>query len=217
MKRARSKPTAKKSTTKKSNAASARASARAPARASTAAPPKKKKKKSIRNLNHRLEHRHTASVRRGQLHARIAFEPDEIVKTIISSIRHNKVKSIVGCVAWLSHPGILEEMSKKPCSIVVTYDKSNFKPHVRERYRKLTPAFAKSIKYVGGRSGRFKAKMHHKFLVMLNDSGYPFAVLTGSFNMSSNATQNLENIMYIADEEVASVFYSEWEKIWSLC
>lgn len=172
------------------------------------------------NLNKRLESRHMANIRRGDMSIRVAFEPSDIVSTIVHALKFNKTISIVGCVAWLSHPKILLELSKKPCSIVVTRDKSNAKKHVREMYRKLKPAdtsHGRAIKVLGARAGRRKTRMHHKFLVGLDRHGLPIWVLTGSFNMSANACNNIENIQYVRDAEFASVFYNEWQKIWQCC
>ena len=161
-----------------------------------------------------------ANIRRGPMSIRVAFEPSDIVGTIMHALSFNKTSSVVGCVAWLSHPKILLQLSKKPCSIVVTRDKSNAKKHVREMYKKLRPAdtgHPRAIKVLGARSGRVKTRMHHKFLVGLNKKAEPIWVLTGSFNMSSNALKNLENIQYVRDPEFASVFYEEWQKIWACC
>ncbi len=177
-------------------------------------------KKPPTNLNKRLHTRHMASIRRGPMFMKIAFQPEDIVNTILHALRFNRTSKVVGCVAWLSHPLILKQLAKKPCSIVVTRDKSNAKKHVREMYRKLKPAdtdHPRAIKYLGARAGRVKTRMHHKFLVGLSDSGTPLWVLTGSFNMSSNAVKNLENLMYVNDTEMAGVYYGEWEKIWQCC
>lgn len=175
---------------------------------------------NMANLNKRLEARHMASIRRGAMNLKVAFEPTDIISTILHALRFNKTSSVVGCVAWLSHPRILQQLSQKPCSIVVTRDKSNAKKHVREMYRKLKPAdtgHRRAIKVLGARAGRVKTRMHHKFLVGLDSKGTPIWVLTGSFNMSSNAMKNLENIMYVRDEEFAHVFFEEWQKIWECC
>ena len=131
-----------------------------------------------------------------------------------------KTHSVIGCVAWLSHPLILKTLATKPCSIVVTKDRANARKHVKTMYSDLTPAdsgYHRSIKYLGAKAGRVRTNMHHKFLCGRSESGQPLWVLTGSFNMSSNALNNLENIMYINDSETAQIFEDEWRKIWNSC
>lgn len=191
-----------------------------PARSNQRSKPARSAPRPNANLNQRLESRHMASLRRGPMYMKVAFNPTDIVGLIMHALKFQKTSSVVGCVAWLSHPLILKQLAKKPCSIVVTRDKSNAKKHVRTMYMALKPAdigYHRSIKFLGAKAGRIKTRMHHKFLVGLDDNGNPIWVLTGSFNMSSNATKNLENIMYVSDKELAHVYYEEWQKIWNCC
>lgn len=74
-----------------------------------------------------------------------------------------------------------------------------------------------AIRCVGYRRAADKAtpKMHHKFLVFLKSEGRgfsprPYAVWTGSFNMSVTATLSLENGLFIESEELASAYFNEW-------
>ena len=65
-------------------------------------------------------------------------------------------------------------------------------------------------------------RMHHKFLVFLHRSGpgasevKPKAVWTGSFNFSRNATESLENAVYIEDEQIAEAYLKEFVHNWGL-
>ena len=68
-------------------------------------------------------------------------------------------------------------------------------------------------------------RMHHKFLVFCkyiedidysdpNSSHYqPYAIWTGSYNMTKNATNSLENGIYISSENVATQFFNEWHQL----
>lgn len=74
-----------------------------------------------------------------------------------------------------------------------------------------------SVRCVGyGRSEkRSIPRMHHKFLVFIESgedyfSPKPYAVWTGSYNMSNNAKLSMENGVYIESEDVARVFFNEW-------
>ena len=68
-------------------------------------------------------------------------------------------------------------------------------------------------------------RMHNKFLIFAHlskvhdDSEYvhdtvePYAVWTGSFNLSKNATKSLENALYITDPEIVNAYFSEYGQI----
>jgi hypothetical protein len=71
-------------------------------------------------------------------------------------------------------------------------------------------------------------RMHHKFLVfceskspILDEFGYssndwnyaPKEVWTGSFNLTENGINSLENIVIISSEEIAWAYYHEWTQV----
>lgn len=67
-------------------------------------------------------------------------------------------------------------------------------------------------------------RMHNKFLVFANvelvsDCGYPvhiikpYAVWTGSFNLSKNATNSLENSLYITNQTIVDAYFKEYAQI----
>jgi len=56
-------------------------------------------------------------------------------------------------------------------------------------------------------------RMHHKFLVFADKSGVPYAVWTGSFNITLNGTHSLENAVYIESQEVARAYIKEWAHV----
>ncbi len=70
-------------------------------------------------------------------------------------------------------------------------------------------------------------KMHHKFLVFgrfveedRDPDGEvfvePYAVWTGSFNFTHNATRSFENAVYIADEKIAQAYFYEFQQVAAL-
>ena len=78
-------------------------------------------------------------------------------------------------------------------------------------------------------------RMHNKFLVFCNyeeaqrmvllpESAWevldarisPYAVWTGSFNMTQNATRSLENALYITEPALVNAYYQEWNEIMAL-
>ena len=83
-------------------------------------------------------------------------------------------------------------------------------------------------------------RMHNKFLIFCSaeverllipaDSEYssgppfeeefvrfvPYAVWTGSFNLTFNAANSLENAVYITNEDVVDAYFKEWQQILAL-
>ncbi|EID7698717.1 hypothetical protein CS266_RS22425 [Vibrio parahaemolyticus] len=68
-------------------------------------------------------------------------------------------------------------------------------------------------------------RMHNKFIVFANvdlvgeGTGHlvheiePYAVWTGSFNFSKNATNSLENALYITDRKIVDAYFKEYTQI----
>jgi phosphatidylserine/phosphatidylglycerophosphate/cardiolipin synthase-like enzyme len=58
------------------------------------------------------------------------------------------------------------------------------------------------------------SKMHHKFLVFINDKMEPSGVWTGSYNFSANSNFSLENALYITDHRVITEYIQEFAAIY---
>ncbi|AYG64327.1 hypothetical protein [Rhizobium jaguaris] len=69
-------------------------------------------------------------------------------------------------------------------------------------------------------------RMHHKFLVFCRPEqkaedqydtprwvAHPYAVWTGSFNVTSNATRSFENALLLHDETIAAAYMKEWAQL----
>jgi hypothetical protein len=66
---------------------------------------------------------------------------------------------------------------------------------------------------------RESPRMHHKFLVLGDkaDGGMvirPRCVVSGSFNMSQNATRSRENVLVVEDRNICNAYVSEWAQLW---
>lgn len=62
-------------------------------------------------------------------------------------------------------------------------------------------------------------RMHNKFMVFADQIGHkivPKKVWTGSFNMSQNASNSLENAVLIQDELIAKAYFNEFSQILAL-
>ena len=88
----------------------------------------------------------------------------------------------------------------------------------------------KSIRCAGMSNPRRLAqpRMHHKFLVFCRDSGssagavqnraapnwpVPYAVWTGSFNLTANGRHSLENAVFLEAPTIAKRYYDEWQSV----
>ncbi|WP_199771138.1 phospholipase D-like domain-containing protein [Vibrio owensii] len=84
------------------------------------------------------------------------------------------------------------------------------------------------IKCVGKEKTYPYSLMHNKFLIFARmikekiemeekvfylDKVKPYAVWTGSFNLTFNATQSLENALLITDEEIVNAYFKEFGQI----
>lgn len=91
-----------------------------------------------------------------------------------------------------------------------------------------SPFASVGIRCVGHHRGSevTQPRMHHKFLVFLRhvdpkdiceeeDSWpyAPFAVWTGSFNVTKNGSASLENALYLEDSAIAAAFCKEWAQL----
>ena len=69
-------------------------------------------------------------------------------------------------------------------------------------------------------------RMHHKFLVFLrmkeeSDPGvadgewpyHPYAVWTGSYNITKNGNSSLENALFIRNDDLAQAYCDEWAQL----
>lgn len=145
--------------------------------------------------------------------------------------------AIVGCVAWVKSPRLVEVLAQRPVALVVNKEfglrvdghhertpllrlngglPSTLVPvALRRAGAKLDP-----VRCVGWAArGRIGALMHHKFMVRLTKgprSYTPTAVWTGSFNLTSGAERNIENGMVIADPALARAYLEEFARVYAV-
>lgn len=124
---------------------------------------------------------------------RVVFK--DLSRELVTLIRRDEVDAVVGCVAWLTHP-------KGPD--------------------------LEGVRCVGVGGQRNRPRMHDKFLVFCKEEPEcasdvlygsaikPFAVWTGSFNFTRNATQSFENAVYIEDVKIARAYFDEFQQIAAL-
>lgn len=166
--------------------------------------------------------------------------------------------AVFGCVAWLTHPDVLDALRDRSTAIVVQKEdflrpdlgaKAYWKRDLRRRYDALNCWFSRldfcnmigslstggdsrisPVRCVGNYNRERKPafpRMHNKFLVFCNtkewgdttqgqDVPEPYAVWTGSFNLTLNATQSLENALYITEPAIVQAYFEEFGQIMAL-
>lgn len=129
---------------------------------------------------------------------KVYFKNTSIVRAIIRQIR--SADKIRACIAWVTHPKILEALEEKDTELIMTRHKCN-------RWKRQI-----KVKYLGSGRGKKKVLMHHKFAVGFR-KGQPAFVISGSFNWTKSAVRHHENISIIEDPDVAEGFYTEFCKL----
>jgi len=145
-------------------------------------------------------------------------EIDYLHKHLINLIMlHGKGRLIVGCVAWMTSPIIIEALSHaKAISIIV-----NDEDYSKWGYGCVKPtsyAVLPGFKVPFGHYWQDKIEtplnvletvsfqtsiMHQKFLIICNDNDIPTWLWTGSMNFTANAANNQEMGIFIQDEKIA--------------
>lgn len=128
----------------------------------------------------------------------------------------------------------------------INANNSNWRKYLRDKYNQLSckldryvfPDILGRLSYCGdpsigavrcvGNYNRDKSpafpRMHNKFLVFANiedgpEWSYtiePYAVWTGSFNFTKNATYSLENALHITIPEIVEAYFKEYQQIAAL-
>ena len=206
--------------------------------------------------------------------AKVVTHFRDVFPAIISYIEASD--AVIGCVAWLTHPGVLNAFKKKEVSIVVNKedwmrpDKITIRG-LKESIAALNPlqmlraqermgvldgvCYNADIKLdeavrccgVYNEDKTNGPRMHNKFLVFLRlehceepvrkdypegvegDCWFeqscacwsptylkPYAVWTGSVNMTMNSSNSLENGVYIQDHTIAEAYMREYTQIFAL-
>ena len=123
--------------------------------------------------------------------------------------------SVVGAMAWFSDPALLSACAgcAGGVDIVVTNDRKNNRQGDRYRDLPARPPSARAVTRIGAGCGRFRAFMHHKFLVGLDPAGEPAWCATGSYNGTKHSRLSLENVLVARDPALARIYLGEFEAL----
>tara|TARA_B110000977_G_C11087220_1_gene495134 strand:+ start:4377 stop:4799 length:423 start_codon:yes stop_codon:yes gene_type:complete len=126
---------------------------------------------------------------------KVYFNSASIIRAICRQIR--SADAVYACVAWVTHPKILDAMEETKTELIMTKARCN-------RWKR-----AIKVKFIGKGRGKKKSLMHHKFLVGFR-KGKPAFVVNGSANFTKSSVRHEENIMVVEDEDVAEAFYKQF-------
>lgn len=167
----------------------------------------------------------------------------------------NQADAVFGCVAWLTHEGVLQALALKKSACIVVQKEDFLRPDSKDVSRRRTrdlyqrvPGFSRyalastchysfagspssegvrCVGYSNSDPKRIAPRMHNKFLVFcrgeeISDGEHtyfryrPYAVWTGSFNLTFNAADSVENAVLIRNDEIAAAYAEEFGSIFGL-
>lgn len=161
---------------------------------------------------------------------------NDIASVLVAHIL--EAEYVYGCVAWLSHADVLTALKQKKSLIIVQQEdwKSPARSKAFQSYSELTPIPFEYLNLLDPKLNRIKAtyaspavraigspegsanshpRMHHKFLILEKSNGIR-GVWSGSFNMTHNATNSLENAMFVTDEHVVKAYQEEFMNLFRI-
>jgi len=174
------------------------------------------KRKNLNKLfSQTIQTKRSCPVNCGSANVQVVFSNIETVILEHLSDPHCQNVAILG--PYFSNQKILKECSKKEgCSIVTTKDKY-MKSKVRmDAFNSLSPLLDARVKTLNAGRGRNKTLMHTKAVILLDYEKRPYKVITGSFNFTQNAQNNIENITVFRDPIISKLFYEEFERIFKV-
>jgi len=142
---------------------------------------------------------------------------DNIEATVLEHLADPHCMNVVILAPYFSNKKILKACAGfEGCSIVTNYDKS-MKTKVRlDLFNNLSPLLGARVRTLNAGLGRNKTLIHTKCLVLLDYEKRPYKALAGSFNLSENAANNIEQFTVYNCPLIASAFYDEFVRVTSV-
>lgn len=132
---------------------------------------------------------------------KLYFDSKAILRALVRNIRSSE--RVYGCIAWVTHPKLLDELEKIPTELIMTKHRCNkWKRRIK-------------VKFLGSGRGKKKVLMHHKFICGFRGKKAAWCAF-GSFNYTKSAVRHHENCMFVQDPDVAQAFYEEFLKLKAL-
>lgn len=197
-------------------------------------------KREVDNLN---DLRHEAKNKHKCENVSVTFYFDNIKTELLNYIE--SAHSVVGCVAWITDWDILDALTRRPGGVALIQHNekygvgkgqfasarqnrawskrlkivTNSLPSLNSiplclRERPLSAAIRQNVPIL--RVGSGVKRMHHKFIIFVDELGKATGVWNGSFNFSKAAAQSLENACVYNDERIANVFLDEFLQVYTI-
>lgn len=142
---------------------------------------------------------------------------DTIEETILEHLSDLHCKNVVIMAPYFSNKRILKACSgMEGCSIVTNYDKGMRSKVRADLFNDLSPLLNGRVRTLNAGCGRNKTLLHTKAVILLDNERRPFKVLAGSFNLSENAANNIEQFTVYNCPIVATAFYNEFKRVWGI-
>lgn len=170
--------------------------------------------------------------------SRVTAHFDDLQSALMRVIsEHGAGNIVVGCVAWLSHPGIIRALGRCSHLLLMVNDEDYSRwgggrcaalydqlpvftespasvfGHISPPMRLLGAEGYAPVHALGRSDGN--ALMHSKFLVFLAPAcegvkPTPHAVWTGSMNFTAQSGRNQENALFIEDPTIATGYFHDF-------
>lgn len=116
------------------------------------------------------------------------------------------------CSCWVSHPLILEALSQNDTTLLMSHT-PRVDPHHPE-YDRIFCQYLRDITSVHMYPDPYQL-VHHKYVVLLKDHK-PYAVITGSYNLTYAADANIENMVYLPFPDLARAYTENFRTLLAL-
>jgi len=172
-----------------------------------------------KNLNDRftkpVQTKRSRPIDSGSANVQVVFSGIEA--KILEHLKDPHCQHVAIMGPYFSNYKILKECSKKDsCSIITTYDKYLKSKKRMDAFNDLSPFLDARVKTLNAGRGRNKTLMHTKAIILMDYEKRPYKVITGSFNFTNNAQNNIENITIFKCPKIAKSYIEEFHRCWKI-
>lgn len=118
--------------------------------------------------------------------------------------------TIFVCSAWFSSKAILSKISERNSLVIVSWNESLLEgtSNCNISWLKELETYEVSLRMLNDK----EKLLHSKYIILLKEK-IPEAVITGSYNFTERAKENIENIVYIKDSSIASNYLENFKEL----
>jgi len=140
---------------------------------------------------------------------------DKIEETVLRELGDVKCRNVLVMGPYFSNDKILKLLLEKDRVSIITTNERMLKSKSRAaKLRELTPFAEHAVKTLSAGRGKNRSILHTKAIILLDEWSKPYKVLSGSFNWTNAASDNIENMTIFTDPLVVSGYKREWHRVW---